>query len=181
MKRIVITYGLIAGSIVAAMILISIPLWNNGTLNFDNGEITGYTSMVVALSLIFVGIKSYRDKHGNGVISFGKGVKIGLLISLIAAAMYSLAWEVSFTQMSGDFMAQMTEHYTKELKESGASEAEVQESMKQMVMMQEYYKNPIIRFLITAIVEILPVGLVITLISAALLRRKEFLPATEPA
>jgi ethanolamine transporter EutH len=181
MKRIVIIYGVIAGSIVAAMILISIPLWNNGILNFDNGEITGYSSMVIALSLIFVGIKSYRDKHGNGVISFGKAVKIGVLISLIAAVMYSLAWEFSFTQMSGDFMAQMTDHYTKELKESGATEAEIQESLKSMAMMQEYYKNPVIRFFITAVVEILPVGIVITLISAALLRKKEFLPATEPA
>lgn len=181
MKRIVIIYGLIAGTIVAAMILLSIPLWNNGTLNFDNGEITGYSTMVIALSLIFFGIKSYRDKHGNGTITFGKGVKIGLLISLIAAAMYSLAWEFSFTQMSGDFMVQMTEHYTKELKESGATEAEIQESLKSMTMMQEYYRNPIIRFFITAVVEILPVGIVITLISAALLRRKEFLPATEPA
>lgn len=181
MKRIIIIYGLIAGSIVAAMILLAIPLWKNGILNHDNGEVVGYTTMVIALSVIFFGVKSYRDKYGNGVITFARGVKIGLLISVIAAVMYSLAWEISLTQLGDEFVTQAMEQYFHEMKEDGATEAEIQEARNKMVMMQEYYKNPVIRFFITAVVEILPVGFVITLISAALLRKKEFLPATEPA
>ncbi|HMJ70840.1 MAG TPA: DUF4199 domain-containing protein [Cyclobacteriaceae bacterium] len=181
MKRIIITYGLISGMIAAALMLfVNMPLVDSGVIDFNNGEVTGYTTMVIALSLVFFGVKTYRDKHANGVISFGKGVKVGLLISLIAAVIYALSWEVSFSTMYPDFMTKWTEHQLGELKASGASELELQKTSDEMAMMMEYYKNPFIRFAMT-IVEILPVGLVITLISAALLRKKEFLPATEPA
>lgn len=176
MKRIVTIYGLISGSIIVACILLSIPFWNNGTLTLENGELYGYTTMVISLSLVFFGIKSYRDNHSNGVITFGKAFKIGLLISLIASVMYSLAWEISLVSMP-DFVARMNEYYITALKNDGATDAEIQ----QLITMQGYYQNPLIRFWITIIVEILPVGIVITLISAALLRKKEFLPATEPA
>ena len=95
MRKIVLTYGLIAGAIVSVMILGSIPLWNRGILNFDNGEIVGYTTMVIALSMIFFGIKSCRDYHFKGSINFWQGVKIGLLITLIASIMYAITWEFS--------------------------------------------------------------------------------------
>lgn len=180
MKKIVIVYGLISGSAVATMLLLSMPLWESGMVNFDNGEAVGYTTMVISLSLIFFGVKSYRDKHGNGAITFAKGVTIGLLISLIAAVMYALAWEVSYNTMTTDFTAKMVQHYLDEMAAGGATEAEIQASKENWATMMEYYQNPAIRFAIT-LTEILPVGVVITLISAALLRRKEFLPATEPA
>jgi ethanolamine transporter EutH len=180
MKRIVITYGLISGTIVAAMMFITMPMLNNGTINFDNGEFIGYTSMVISLSLIFFGVKTYRDKQGNGAITFGQGVKVGLMISVIAAVMYALSWEVLYSGFYPDFMTKMSEHHMADLKASGASATTIDEAEGNMALMMEYYKNPIIRFGIT-IMEILWVGIVITLISSALLRRKEFLPATEPA
>ncbi len=180
MKRIIITYGLISGTIVAALMFITMPLLDNGTINYDNGEVIGYTTMVISLSLVFFGVKTYRDKHANGLITFGTGVKVGLLISLIAAVMYALSWEISFNAVYPDFITKMTEHHMGELKASGASEAEIQKTSDEMAIMMEYYKNPFIRFAVT-MVEILWVGVVITLISAALLRKKEFLPATEPA
>lgn len=181
MKKVVLTYGLISGSIVATLILLSLPLWNAGILNFDNGEITGYTTIVVSLSLVFFGIKTYRDKYSNGMVSFGQAVKVGLLITLIASVMYGLAWEISFANMSKDFITQMTEHRFAEMKADGATDAELAEAREQWAAFAEYYKNPIIRFLMTITVEIMPIGIVITLISAALLRKKEFLPITEPA
>jgi len=181
MKKIVLTFGLIGGTIVGSMMLLTMPLWNAGVLNFDNGQWVGYTTMVVALSTIFFGVKSYRDNHNNGVVTFGRAVKIGILITLIASVMYALAWEVSFSQMSGDFVAKMTEHRFEEMKANGASEAELQKAREDWAQFAEIYKIPVVRFLMTIFVEIFPVGLVITLISAALLRKKEFLPATEMA
>lgn len=178
MKKIIWTYGLIAGAIVAGVMFITLPMWQNGTLNFDNGELVGYTTMVIALSMIFFGVKAYRDNHLNGVITFGKGLKIGMLITLIAAVMYALAWEVSYATVMGDITDKMQEHYISEMKEGGASAEEVEKAKKQFATFAEYYKNPVIRFGMT-LAEILPVGIVISLISAALLKRKEFLPVNQ--
>src|SRR5690606_32323500 len=88
MKKIVLTYGLIAGVIVSSMLVITQPLFRNGTLNIDNGVYVGFGSMIIAMSLIFFAIKSYRDQHLQGVITFGKAFKVGILIALIASLMY---------------------------------------------------------------------------------------------
>lgn len=178
MKKIVLIYGIIAGLIVGAMLIISAPLWNSGVINHNNGELVGYTTMVIAFSVIFVGIKSYRDKHGNGTITFWKGTQIGLLILLIAAVMYALSWEISRPMMEGDFMAKMEQQYIADQISAGATEVEIQKTKDQFAMYADLYKNPVLRLLVT-MMETLPVGIIITLISAALLRKKEFLPASE--
>lgn len=181
MKKIILIYGLIAGSIVAAMMLITMPMYNRGTLNMDNGELVGYTTMVIALSMVFFGIKSYRDNYANGSISFGKGFKVGILITLIASAMYGLAWEISYSKIGEEFTKKMTEKYYEDMKAEGATEAELQKAKEEWESFSEMYKNPIIRFGFTVFVEIFPVGLVITLVSAAVLKRKDFLPSSESA
>jgi hypothetical protein len=89
MKRVILVYGVIAGTIVAAMMAITMPMYENGTLNHENGKPIGYTTMAVALSMIFFGVKSYRDNYLGGVVSFWKAVKIGMLITAIAAVMYA--------------------------------------------------------------------------------------------
>lgn len=177
MKKIILIYGLIAGSIVAAMMFITMPMYNNGTLNMDNGELVGYTTMVIALALVFFGIKSYRDNHANGTISFGKGFTVGILITLIACVMYGLAWEITYSQIGPEFTEKMMDKYYEDMKSEGATEAELEAAKKEWESFGEMYKNPVFRFVFTIFVEMFPVGLVITLISAAILRRKEVLPA----
>jgi hypothetical protein len=178
MKKIILIYGLIAGSIVAIMMFITMPMYNNGTLNMDNGELLGYTTMIIALSLVFFGVKSYRDNHANGAISFGKGFKVGILITLVACTMYGLAWEVTYSQIGDEFTKKMTDKYYEDMKAEGASEAELQKAKEQWESFGEIYKNPLFRFAFTVFVEMFPVGLAITLLSAAVLRKKEILPAT---
>ena len=175
MKKVILTYGLISGSIVAGLMLATIPMWENGIVDFKNGEVIGYTTMVISLSLVFFGIKSCRDNHYNGVISFWKAFKVGIMISLIASVMYALAWEVSYGFFAKDFMAKMSAHRLETLKSEGRSDAEIQEATAKMETFVEWYKNPLIRFPMT-LMEILPVGFIITLISSAILRKKEFLP-----
>ncbi len=176
MKKIILIYGLIAGTIVATMMLITMPMFDSGTLPMDKGELIGYTTMVIALSMIFFGIKSFRDNHSDGVVTFWKGCQIGLLITLIAAVMYGLAWEITYSRIGESFTAKMTDQYYKELEADGASEAEIEKAKEQWASFSELYKNPLIRFGVT-ITEILPVGIVLTLLSAGLLRKKEFLSA----
>ncbi|HRI77967.1 MAG TPA: DUF4199 domain-containing protein [Cyclobacteriaceae bacterium] len=178
MKKIIFIYGLIAGAIIGGMLLITMPLYNSGTLKFDNGEILGYSTMTIAFITIFFGIKSYRDSELKGVISFGKAVQIGLLITLVAAVIYALCWEISYRQIGGTFTAKMAEHTMAKMRAEGATEEQLTEALAKWKSFGEMYKNPIIRFGIT-ILEPSPVGIVLTLVSAALLRRKEFLPATE--
>lgn len=176
MKRTILTYGLIAGVIIGGMLLITVPLYNSGTLKFDNGELLGYSTMTIAFALIFFGVKSYRDKELNGVISFGKAVKVGLLITLVAAVIYALCWQVAYSQYGDAFTQKMVDHNLAEMKADGASEAEIAKARADWNDFAEMYKNPVIRFCIT-LLEPSPVGVILTLISAALLRRKNFLPA----
>jgi hypothetical protein len=175
MKKIVLVYGLIAGAIVGGMMLITMPLYEKGTLDIKNGEIVGYTTMVVALSLIFFGVKSFRDQYAKGVITFGKGLRVGILITVVASVMYALAWEISFHRMSAAYVDKMGQEYVAKLKEKGTSDAEIQKMDEQF---QVYKSNFPIRFGVT-LIEIFPVGLIISLICAGLLRKKEFLTSQD--
>ncbi|MBI1769698.1 MAG: DUF4199 domain-containing protein [Bacteroidetes bacterium] len=177
MKKIILIYGLIAGAIVSAMMFISMPLYKSGAITPDKGEVIGYTTMIIALSMVFFGIKSFRDNYQNGTITFAKGFKIGVLITLIASVMYALSWEVSYNRIGQEFTQKMSEHYFEKMKAKGASETELQEAKQKMKLYAEMYKNPVIRFGIT-LIEIFPIGLALSLLSAGLLRRKEFLPAS---
>jgi hypothetical protein len=172
MKKIVLTFGLIAGLIVTALMLASMPLMGDGTISFENGELLGYTSMIIALSLIYFGVRSFRDNHNGGVLSFGKGFQVGILIAAIAAVIYASGWEVYVNTSSGDFMEQYTEQYLQQMEKEGATTTELDEMKVEMDSMAEMYKNPLIRFGMT-LMEIVPVGLIITLLSAFLLKRNE--------
>lgn len=175
MKKIIWTYGLIAGAIVSGLMFASMPLWENGTLTFDNGEVVGYTTMVISLSMVFFGVKACRDYHFNGTISFWQAIKVGILITLIASVMYALAWEICYNTVASDFTEKMSAHYLEKMKNEAKDKAEIEAAVAQMKNFEEWYKNPLLRFGLTTM-EILPVGIVITIISAGLLRRKEVLP-----
>jgi hypothetical protein len=182
MKKVILIYGLIAGAVVGSMMLITMQMYKNGTLNLDKGELLGYTTMVIALSMVFFGVKSYRDNYSKGAISFGKGFQVGILITLVACVIYAITWEVSYSQIGEDFTKKMKVSYetkmNEKLKSEGATEAEIEAAKKQNEKMWEMYKSPLFRFVFTAMVEMFPVGLVISLISAGVLRKKEILPAT---
>lgn len=175
MRKIVITYGLISGAIIITLMLISMYLWNKGIINFDNGELFGYSSMLVALSMVFFGIKSFRDNQISKSIGFWKAAQVGILISLMAAVVYASAWEVYMqTNPENTFFEEYSAHYIEKLREKGTPAEEIEKTIVEMDGFKEMYKNPLIRFGFT-LMEILPVGIIVTLVSAAILRRKEVL------
>lgn len=176
MKKVILVYGSIAGVIVGTMFFVTAPFYDSGTINFDNGMWVGYTSMVIALSLILFGVKSYRDNYSEGVISFGTAFKIGILITLVASVIYALSWELAYNTVSKGYSEAMSKHYIEKVKQEGKSEAEVVKATADMKDFTTMYENPLIRFGMT-LLEIFPVGLVISLVSAGLLRKKEFLSA----
>ena len=170
MKRIVIVNGLIAGLITGGMFLVTMGLYHkNG--NFDGGMWFGYASMLLAFSLIFVAIIRFRDKYNNGVISFGKAFRIGLYITLIASTIYVATWLVDYYVFIPDFAEKYAASMIGKLKTSGASAAEITATTQQMDSFKEMYKNPVMVVLFTYL-EILPVGLLLSLVAALVLKRK---------
>lgn len=179
MRKVTLIFGLLSGVIVSVFMAIIMGLCENGKISFDNSDFIGYGSMVIALSMIFFGIKSYRDNYLNGAIKFGKGFQVGMLITLVATLIYAVAGETYYQidpEGQAAFMDKYTDHHINKMKGSGASPTAIEQKVKEMAGLKEMNKNPVFRFVMTLAI-ILPVGIVITLISAAVLRRKEFLPA----
>lgn len=181
MKKIILIYGVIAGIILGVMLFVTAPLFDRGVINHTNGMYVGYATMVVSLSLVFFGVKSYRDNQQNGIITFGRAFQIGILITLLASVLYASSWEVAYHTVSKGFTEDISKQYEEEIRKKAKNETELQEELESnRKMMEMYDNNPVVRFGFT-LIEVLPVGILITLLSAALLRRKSFLPPTEPA
>ena len=173
MKKNILIYGLIAGIVVSTLMLISVNGVSHREGNFDYNIslLIGYASMLLAFSLVFVGIRNYRDKYNDGAISFGKAFKIGIMIVLIASTIYVVAWLIDYFFFIPDFMEKYSADMLDKLKTSGASQMEIDTQTKEMANLAVMYKNPFYNAMMTYM-EILPVGLVVTLISSLILKRR---------
>ncbi|MBK8465622.1 MAG: DUF4199 domain-containing protein [Chloracidobacterium sp.] len=181
MKKVVLTFGLIGGLIIAGLVWVTAILVERRAIGFERLEVVGYASMLIALSMVFFGIKSYRDNYSGGQLRFWKGVQVGVLISLIAGVLYwggATSYGVANPGFDERFMKQFSDLKVGKLQEQGASEDQIESAKAEVEMMAGLFKNPVLFFLI-CMVEIMPVGIIVTLISAGLLRKKELLPAAE--
>lgn len=173
MKNSILTYGLIAGSIVSVLMLASVNYFSHceGSTDWNTSMLIGYVSMLIAFSLVFVGIRNFRDKFNGGVISFGKAFKIGILIVLIASTLYVISWLICYYFFIPDFMDKYAAHELENMKTNGATVTEIKTKTKEMAEFAKMYKNPFFNAIMTY-AEILPIGLIVTLISSFLLKRK---------
>lgn len=173
MKRTILVFGLIAGFIASTFMAASM-VWvsNHSTTEvadgMDYGMFIGYASMLVAFSFIFVAIKTYRDKHQGGTITFWQGCKIGLMIALIGSTMYVITWAFVYKYILPDFMTNYLNAAIEAAKSSGKSEAEIAALVKETAGLAEFYSTPL-GFTLYTYVEILPVGILVTLISSLIL------------
>ncbi len=170
MKKNVLVFGSIAGVIVSTFMFVAMLLFNKD-VSGAGSMLVGYAAMLVAFSFVFVGIKNFRDKYNAGLISFGKAFSIGLLISLIASTFYVITWMLELKFVIPDFMENYGAQMLKQAKESGASQIEIDKTIAEMASYKEMYKNPIMVALLTYM-EILPIGILVTLISALILKKK---------
>ncbi len=178
MQKVILIFGLLAGAIISLLMILGFISWGNDVSTLEFSEYIGYASMVIALSMVFFGIKSYRDNYRNGSIGYWKAFQVGILITLIASLMYAITWETYCQARPAKvaaFLQLHTETTINKIRDQGASAAEINQKIKDMDKMMTMYQNPLFRFLFT-LMEILPVGIIITLISAALLKRDELLP-----
>ncbi|MEZ4949166.1 MAG: DUF4199 domain-containing protein [Saprospiraceae bacterium] len=175
MRKLVLTFGIIAGIINTILMRSFQPLYmQDGQMDMGKGELLGYISMIVALSMIFFGVKSYRDKHQEGIISFGKAFKVGFFITLVASVIYVTGWMIYYNtdETAQQFPEQYLEYMIDELKAEGASEEKIAEERAEFQSQMELYKIHAVMIAAT-FMEILPVGLIISLFSALILKRKE--------
>ena len=170
MKKIIITYGLIAGLITMSFMIVSTIL-HKVIEDSNQSMIIGFLGMFIAFIFIFVGIKKYRDKQNGGNVTFWDAFKIGFFIALIASSIYTLVWQIEFHFFMPDFMERFATKAIKEIKSSNLSAAEINEKVAEMELMRENYKSLFLRICYT-LMEILPIGIVIALISALILKRK---------
>jgi hypothetical protein len=171
MKKNVLIFGMICGVIISSMMIYGTSKFYDDP-NFKGNDFFGYASMIVAFSFIYVGVRNYRNKYNMGAISFGKAFKVGLFIALIGSSMYVGVWLIDYYLFVPDFIDKYTKHVIDTCMADGLPAAEVDAKLAQMASLKEMYKNPLLVILITY-AEILPIGLIIALISALILKRKK--------
>jgi Protein of unknown function (DUF4199) len=175
MKKTIFTFGLISGVISSLMMVATVPFVDR--IGFDRGAYVGYTAIVLSFLLVYFGIRSYRDNLGNGEITFAKAFAVGISITLISCIFYVVTWEVIYFNFMHDFMDKYGAYLVAKARASGKSPADIQAQIQQLKKYKELYENPLFNAAMTFI-EPFPIGLIITLLSAAVLRKK---PQSQPA
>jgi hypothetical protein len=152
---------------------LSMPLFHReGQTNFRLGEILGYASIIVALSMVFFGVRRYRDHYLEGRISFGRAFQTGLLIALVASIVYVLAWVLNVAYGSGEeIMNQYFTYTMDQIRQSGKPAEEIEAEIARIKAFQESYRHPAVWIGMTFL-EIFPIGVFVALISAFLLRAR---------
>lgn len=170
-----LTFGSLSGLVIIATMLTGILLTDQE--NFFSSEWFGYLVMLVALSFIFIGVKRYRDIEHGGVVSFKAALLMGLSISAVAAIAYVIVWEIYLASTGYAFMDDYIAGIARARAAEGVAQAEIAKELASMEWMRVQYGNPLFRVPMT-LLEIFPVGLLVSLVSAALLRNPRLLPAT---
>ena len=169
MKRIVLIFGLISGALMTIFMFATMPFIDK--IGFDKGLFIGYANIVLAFTLVFFGIRSYRENVGGGTITFGRAFAVGILITIISSICYVIAWQILYHTFMPDFFEKYSAYVIENARAAGATPEALQAQSKQLEQDIQLYKNPFVHVAFVFL-EPFPVGLLITLISAAVLRRR---------
>lgn len=176
MKKTVLRYGLYASAMIIVIFLVTWLTLNQSGSNYELQEIIGYTGIVLSLSFVFFGIRHYQDHINNGTLTFGQGLKTGLLIVLIPALAFGLFDVLYVSFADPEFLDKYTAYQLEKLKASlpaASYEVEAAKLKEEMKM----FSNPAIQF-VAMFLTVFMIGVIITVISALVLRRN---PATSAA
>ncbi len=168
MKKSVLTFGVLSGLLSAGMMAATVPFIDDIGAK---GAIVGYTAMVISFLFVYFGVRSYRDNAAGGQLTFGRGFTVGLLITVISCAFYVAAWEVIYFNFMPDFVDKYAAQAIEHLRATGGTQAAIDAMTQQMADFKRMYANPFYNVAMTFI-EPFPVGLLMTLISATVLRKK---------
>lgn len=164
MKKIILIFGLVIGTILIANSIVVISMMYDNP-DFKGNDIVGYSTMVIVFSLIYFGVRNYRNNHLEGKISFLNALKTGALICLVASTVYTILGLIYYQIMGPDFIDFYIDHVIR-----NSPPEEVETLTVQMASFKEMYKNPLIRIFITYM-EVLPIGMIVALFSALIVRK----------
>ena len=176
MKKTVLTFGVISGLISTVTMLATIPFMHK--ISGDKGLILGYTTIVLAGLLVFFGIRSYRDNVSGGTLTFARAFAVGILISLLSNCFYVATWEVVYFKFMPDFAEKYASQMVEHAKSTGASQQKIEETTRQAEQFARNYHHPLYNISMTFL-EPFPVFLIITLLSAAILKEGRRQPQRE--
>ena len=169
MKKTVVTFGLISGVLSSLMMLATVPFHDR--IGFNYGLVLGYTTIVLSFMLVFFGIRSYRDNVAGGSITFVRAFGLGILITLVSCVFYVGTWEVIYFKLMPDFAEKFSKSAIEKVITSGGSKEMIDAKVQEMKDLTALLNNPLKNAGMTFL-EPFPVGLIVTLISAAVLRKK---------
>jgi uncharacterized protein DUF4199 len=177
MKKTVLTFGLISGALLSAMMLMTLP-FQDAIGHGTRGMVVGYTTMVLAFLLVYFGVRSYRDNVAGGTVRFGRAFAVGALIAGVASLCYVATWEVYYFKASPDFIAKYQAYQLEKERASGATAEAIARKKAELDKFAEMYKNPAFNAAITFL-EPLPVALIVALLTAGVLSRRKKAPFGE--
>ena len=155
----------------SVMMLLTLPFHDR--IGFEtSGLLVGYTTMLIGFTLIYFGVRSYRDTVKGGSVRFGRALAVGVLIAAISSLCYVATWEVMYFKFMPDFMDKYAAHEVAKARASGASDTQVAARQAEMEKFAVMYRNPLYNVALT-FMEPLPVGLLVALISAGVLSRRK--------
>jgi hypothetical protein len=173
--RYALTYGILAGLVILAIFIPALALANQHSM------VVGYLIMLVGLTLVFVGVKRFRDIERGGIVRFLPAFLLGLAISLVASIVYVIGWEIYLSTtdyaLFDDYIGEQMRSY----QAAGMSGAELAQKTEEMAAMRAQFRDNMPFRLAMIFLEVFPVGLVVSLVSAALLRNPNMLPAATRA
>lgn len=166
MKRPILIFGLVIGTILCINMVVMINMMY-GPTEFEGNDVLGYAAMVLLFSLIFFGVRNYRNKYLEGYISFWEAFKSGAMIAFVGSTLYVVVWLFYYYLFVPDFVDVYTDYVL-----NNTPQAEIAAKTQEMADLKEMYKNPLFVILITYF-EVLPIGLVVALISSFILKRNK--------
>ena len=170
MNKTILTYGLLSGAL-TSVLMIGTAAYFNASQDTSNGALIGYTGIVLSMLLVYFGVRAYREREASDGWGFGKAFQAGLLITLISCVCYVVSWLLVYEFVMPDFMDKYIEQSLAQMRSSGLGEEQIQQQAAKMEEMREMYKNPFVRAGLTFL-EPFPIGLLTTLVSALVLRKK---------
>ncbi len=171
MKKIALIYGFSSGLVMVGLFSLFFALGDNSPENYTFGEIVGYTTMILCLLAVFLGIRTYRDKHRNGIISFWQACKLGLYITFIASFCFGIYSYVLYEYITPDFLHEYYTYYEQQIRESGQPQEVIDEQLAELQAWGDLTYNTFFNGFIMFVTVFL-IGTVISLVSAAVLKRR---------
>lgn len=170
MRKFVLTFGLLAGFVMSAMFVITIPFHDQ--MEQGTGMLIGYTSMVLASLMIYFGVRQYRDTVTGGEIRFGRAFRVAMGISAVAVACYVVTWEVVYSNFYTDFGDKYAVAQLERERAKGATAEQLAAKEAELKAFWDRYRNSVLMRVGFTTLEPLPVVLLFSLGTAGLLSRK---------